>query len=243
MITRIGHIHQIVRYPVKSMAGIAADWAFLGWHGLPGDRRFAFRRINDKSDFPWLTASKLPELLLYQPLELDANAAEPLPAKIRTPEGLIVPLGSAELDKSVSDKFGSPVELMRSRHGIFDEGIISVINLATMSFISREADQELDPRRFRANIVIASDSSKPFEEDSWIGRRLVFDGNGSGPTLTVTMRDLRCMMINLDPDTARQNPGMMKAAARLNENHAGVYASVTRTGEIYIGQSVGFINE
>ena len=50
------------------MAGVATDSAFLGWHGLQGDRRFAFRRLNEKSDFPWLSASKLPELVLYQPV-------------------------------------------------------------------------------------------------------------------------------------------------------------------------------
>ena len=34
--------------------------ATIGWHGLDGDRRFAFRRIGDASGFPWLSASKLP---------------------------------------------------------------------------------------------------------------------------------------------------------------------------------------
>src|SRR6185369_8160465 len=34
MTIHLGHIHQLVRYPVKSMAGVATDSAFLGWHGL-----------------------------------------------------------------------------------------------------------------------------------------------------------------------------------------------------------------
>ena len=67
----LGHIHELTRYPVKSMAGVATDSAVLGWHGLQGDRRFAFRRLNENSGFPWLTASRLPELLLYQPFGLD----------------------------------------------------------------------------------------------------------------------------------------------------------------------------
>lgn len=243
MIVHIGHIDQLVRYPVKSMAGVPTDSAFLGWHGLQGDRRFAFRRLNDKSDFPWLSASKLPELLLYQPLEVDENAEEPLPTQVRTPEGLVFSLESTELQKSVADRFGSPVELMKLRNGIFDEGTVSVINLATMSAISREAGQKLDTRRFRANIVVASDSTEPFMEDSWIGGRLVFGTNELGPMLSMTMRDLRCMMINLDPDTAKQNPSLMKAVVRLNENNAGAYASVTRTGQISVGQSVSLITE
>jgi uncharacterized protein len=243
MMREVGHIHQLVRYPVKSMAGIATDSAFLGWHGLRGDRRFAFRRLNDKSDFPWLSASMLPELLLYHPLGLDENAEEPLPTQVCTPEGMIFPIGSAELQQSVAERFGSPVELMKLRNGIFDEGTVSVINVATMSAISREAGQNLDTRRFRANIVIASDTTEPFTEDRWVGGRLIFGANESGPMLSLTMRDLRCMMINLDPDTAKQNPGVMKAVVRMNENNAGAYASVARAGQISVGQSVSLITE
>jgi len=243
MIIHLGHIHQLVRYPVKSMAGVATDSAFLGWHGLQGDRRFAFRRLSDESDFPWLSASKLPELLLYQPLGLDENAEEPLPTEVRTPEGMIFPIGSAGLQQNVAKRFGSPVELMKLRNGIFDEGTVSVINLVTMSAISREAGQNLDTRRFRANIVIASDTTEPFPEDSWIGGRLIFGGNESGPMLILTNRDLRCMMINLDPDTAKQNPSFMKAVVRMNENYAGAYASVARTGKISVGQPVSLITD
>ncbi|MEX0909152.1 MAG: MOSC N-terminal beta barrel domain-containing protein, partial [Gemmatimonadaceae bacterium] len=67
----LGRVRELVRYPVKSMAGIPAESAFLGWHGLAGDRRFAFRRLGDDSSFPWLTASRVAELLLYQPVGLD----------------------------------------------------------------------------------------------------------------------------------------------------------------------------
>jgi uncharacterized protein YcbX len=243
MIIHLGRIHQLVRYPVKSMAGVATDSAFVGWYGLRGDRRFAFRRLTDKSDFPWLSASHLPELLLYHPLGLDEKAEEPLPTQVRTPEGMTFPIGSAELQQNVAERFGSPVELMKLRHGIFDEGIVSVINVATISAISREAGQNLDTRRFRANIVIASDTAQPFAEDSWVGSRLIFGGNESGPVLTVTNRDLRCMMINLDPDTAEQNPGLMKAVVRMNENYAGAYASVARTGQISVGQSMSLITD
>src|SRR6476660_3629016 len=102
----LGQVHELVRCPVKSMAGVATDSALLGWHGLQGDRRFAFRRLDDKSGLPWLSASRLPELLVYQPLGLDESAEEPTPTHIRTPEGIELAIGSAELQKSVADKFG-----------------------------------------------------------------------------------------------------------------------------------------
>ena len=243
MTIRLGHIHQLVRYPVKSMAGVATDSAFLGWHGLQGDRRFAFRRLNDNSGFPWLSASRLPELLLYQPIGLDENAEEPTPTHVRTPEGMNLALDGAELQKNVAEKFGSPLELMKLRHGIFDEASVSVINLATISAIGREVGQELDTRRFRANIVIATDATEPFLEEGWIGGRLVFGGNEVGPMISLTMRDVRCVMINLDPDTAKQDTRVMKAVVRLNNNNAGAYGTVARTGQLSVGQSVSLITE
>lgn len=240
MIIHVGYVHELVRYPVKSMAGIPTQSAFLGWHGFQGDRRFGFRRLNDNSGFPWLTASRLPELILYQPLGLDETTEEP--THVRTPEGTDLELRSTELQTSITEKFGSPVELMKLKHGIFDDASVSVINLATIASIGREVGEDLDTRRFRPNIIIASETTEPFVEDGWIGGRLVFGGEG-GPTINMAMRDLRCVMINLDPETAQQDPRVMKAAVRLNGNNAGAYGMVARTGQISVGQAVSLIME
>ena len=241
MIRFIGHIHELVRYPLKSMAGIPTQSALLGWHGLQGDRRFAFRRLNDTSSFPWLSASRLPELLLYQPVGLDDKAEEPTPTHVRTPEGLTLKLGSKELDESISEKLGSAVELMNFKHGIFDEASVSVINLATISAISRDRETNLDTRRFRANILIESDATEPFLEDGWMGGTLVFGDTEVGPMVSMTLRDLRCVMVNLDPDTSKSDSRVMKSVIRLNDNNAGAYGTVTRTGQLSVGQSVSLI--
>jgi len=241
MVIQIGYVHELVRYPVKSMAGAPTQSAFLGWHGLQGDRRFAFRRLNDVTGFPWLSASRLPELLLYQPMGLDENAEEPTSTHVRTPEGLNLALGSEELEQNISAKLSSPVELMKLKHGVFDEACVSVINLATISAIGRAVEADLDTRRFRANVLIQSDAVEPFLEDRWIGSQLVFGSTETGPMISVTLRDLRCAMINMDPDTSKSDARIMKAAVRLNDNNAGAYATVTRTGLISVGQSVSLI--
>src|SRR5262245_19712156 len=121
---QVGRICDIVRYPVKSMAGVAIDSAFLGWHGLAGDRRFAFKRVGDDSGFPWLSASRLPELILYHPDGLDESSGEPLPTHVRTPAGLNLELQSPELKTELAQRFGSDLELMKLKHGIFDEAAI-----------------------------------------------------------------------------------------------------------------------
>src|SRR5664279_2921199 len=99
----IGQIEALYRYPVKSMRGEALDTATMGWHGLDGDRRLAFRRLDDRSGFPWLIASKLPELIQFTPQ---------LPTHVRTPEGDELALGEA-LDAEVTRRYGAPVQLMQ----------------------------------------------------------------------------------------------------------------------------------
>jgi hypothetical protein len=243
VIKQLGHVCELVRYPVKSMAGIATESAFLGWHGLDGDRRFAFRRPGDQSGFPWLTASRLPELLLYHPIGLDQSSGEPQPTHVRTPAGVDLELGSKELEREIAERSGGGVELMKLKHGIFDDSSVSVIGRATIAGISREAGVPLDTRRFRANIVLETLESDPFIEDEWVGRRLVFGEEEPKPAVNVTVRDVRCMMINLDPDTAIQDARMLKTVVRLNENHAGVYGAVTQTGVINVGQPVSLVWE
>ena len=235
---QIGRVCELVRYPVKSMAGTPTESAYLGWHGLGGDRRFAFRRLADKSGFPWLSASSLPELILFRPSGLGELTGEPLPTHVQTPGGTRVELRSAELQSEVSGRFGSSVELMELKHGIFDEASVSVISLATIAGIGREVGVDLDRRRFRANIVLETHNLEPFHEDGWVGGRLMFGDTEPRPTVSVTSRDVRCMMINLDPDTGKQDPRVLKSVVELNDNNAGVYATVVQTGRIRVGQAV-----
>jgi len=235
----LGRISAIFRYPVKSMAGESLDVARLGWHGIEGDRRFAFRRLTDKSSFPWLTASKLPELLLYKPFGLDKNTAEQLPTHVRTPDGKEHELRSDELREEISSRYGSDVELMNLKSGIFDEASISVISLGTVQSIARESGRGVDScdlRRFRPNVVIETNRAEGFEENSWVGRTLMF-GDG-GAAIGVTMKDERCVIVNLDPDTAEKDSEVMKTVVRLNQNYAGVYGTVVRAGELRVGQVV-----
>jgi uncharacterized protein YcbX len=241
MIKALGHVRELVRYPIKSMAGTVTESAFLGWHGLDGDRRFAFRRLGDHSGFPWLTASRVPELILYHPCGLDESTGEPLPTHVRTPAGTHVELRSLELQSEIAERFGSSVELMNLKHGIFDEASVSVISLATIAGIGSEAGVDLDRRRFRANVVLETRDREPFLEDGWVGGTLVFGNSEPRPAVSVTARDLRCVMINLDPDTGTQDARVMKTVVRLNKNTAGVYGTVVQTGTIRVGDLVSLV--
>ena len=84
---QVGVVDQIFRYPVKSMRGESLETSGVGWHGLLGDRRYAFVRQGTTSDFPWLTASRMFNLLRYQPALTDPANPEGSSIRVRTPEG------------------------------------------------------------------------------------------------------------------------------------------------------------
>ena len=240
MSLEIGTVEAIFRYPVKSMRGEQLDNANLGWHGLDGDRRLAFRRIENSSGLPWLSATALPDLLLFTPMRPDDDAPGALPSHVRTPDGVEMPVFGEDLAKEVGRRYRGPVQMMRLDQGTFDEATISVIASDTVHEIARLAGQSPDVRRFRPNVVVQLLRPAPFQEDEWVGGVLSFGEGDDAPAVTVTMRDLRCSMVNLDPDSASSAPGMMKTVVRVNQNNAGIYGVVTRIGRLAVGQSIRF---
>jgi hypothetical protein len=238
MLIEVGHVEAIFRYPVKSMGGERLETADLGWHGLDGDRRLAFRRMNDRSGFPWLSAGKLPDLILFAPQRREDSTHGDLPTHIRTPDGQVMPVFGEELAAEVERRYGAPVQMMQLKHGIFDEATISVIASDTVSEIARLAGRSPDVRRFRPNVLVRLLRPAPFQEDEWLGGVLAFGEGDDAPAMAVTMRDVRCSMVNLDPDSASPAPEMLKAVVRVHQNTAGVYGTVTRTGRLAVGQTI-----
>ncbi len=235
----IGQIEAIFRYPVKSMRGEPLDAAGMGWHGIEGDRRLAFRRLGDRGGFPWLTASKLPDLILFSPQRRESGDGEALPTHVLTPEAEELPVFGEALATEVGRRCGERVEMMQLKHGIFDDASISVITTATAGEVCRLAGRSADVRRFRPNLVVRSARAVPFEEDEWVGGVLTFGEGDDAPAVAVTMRDVRCAMVNFDPDGASPAPEVLKAAVRANQNNAGIYGTVTRVGRVAVGQRVG----
>src|SRR6266849_9743741 len=168
MLIEIGQVEAIFRYPVKSMGGERLEVAELCWHGLGGDRRLAFRRMDDRSGFPWLSASKLPDLLLFAPQRREDGAPGDLPTHVLTPDGKETPVFGEDLAREVGRRLGAPVQMMQLKHGIFDEASISVIASDTVREIERLAGRSADVRRFRPNVVVLLLRPAPFHEDEWL---------------------------------------------------------------------------
>ncbi len=237
---RVGQVEALFRYPVKSMRGERLEAATLGWHGLEGDRRLALRKMEDRGGFPWLSASKLPDLLLFTPHRRDDDPQGELPTHVRTPEGGELAIFGDDLATEVGRRHGAPVQMMQFRHGIFDEASLSVIATDTVREIGQLAGRSEDVRRFRPNVLVRLLRPAPFQEDEWVGGVLSFGEGDDAPAIAVTMRDVRCSMVNFDPDSAAPAPEVLKSVVRVHQNTAGIYGTVTRTGRLVAGQSIFF---
>jgi uncharacterized protein YcbX len=223
----IGTVVALYRYPVKAMAAEALEAAELGWAGFADDRRYAFVRSEDRSDFPWLTIREVPALTTYVPSVSDGGV------RVRTPSGGEFDVTAPELAGELAAAHGRPVHLLRSSRGLFDAFPVSVLSLQTVAAVGSLAGRSLEAVRFRPNIVIDAPGSE-YPEEALIGRELEI----GGARVRLDMPDKRCMVINFDPRTAERDPSVLRAVARHRAQCTAVYGSCVSPGVVRVGDPV-----
>jgi uncharacterized protein len=199
------------------MAGEPLAEADVYWHGIRGDRRYALVQPElTHSDFPWLTIRERAELVGYRPRLLEPEKPDDSRVAIATPGGEDV--GIEELGARFQ------AHAIKLNRGAFDSAPLSLISLGTIG--------DLDPRRFRMNLLI--DAPDAFAEDAWIGHTL----RVGSLRLRVDRPDSRCTIITTDPDTCERDPRILKEFGRTHNACAGVYCSVVQPGVVSVGDEV-----
>ena len=230
---KIGILIGIHRFPVKGMAGEQLTEATLGPRGIEGDRRFAFLRVGSLDPFPYLGVSKLAEMVHYK---TRWTASEHDDIEVTMPDGQAYDLHSDALRDHLSAADKRELRLVRIWRGIYDENPLSLIGTATLVALARETGVPLDVRRFRMNLVVQT--NEPFIEDAWIGKVICFGEGDDAPSMHVVMRDMRCSMINIDPDTGEKNAAVLKTVTQKHDACAGVYGDPFRGGILREGMAV-----
>ena len=229
----VGVIRQLGRYPVKSMRGEPLFATTLTLQGVPADRRYAFVQTASRSSFPWLTARELPELLCYC-TSVEEAAPQEAAVTVTTPGGEKFPITSDELRETLEARSGKKLFLLYDYRGSYDVAPISLISRQTISQIAKESETAEDPLRFRPNLLIDLESGEPFDELNWVGRILRV---GDAARIAITQVDQRCMMITLDPASAKPSPAILRCVVQQHKQCAGVYATVLTPGEVRIGDT------
>ena len=230
----VGVIRQIGRYPVKSMRGESLPTTTLTLQGVPADRRYAFVQTASRSSFPWLTARELPELLCYL-TRVEKSGPQEVEVTVTTPTGEKLPINSPELRQTLEARSGRELFLLHDYRGSYDVAPISLISRRTITRIAEESDTEEDPMRFRPNLLVDVEGGEPFDELNWVGRVLRV---GNFARIAITEADQRCMMITLDPETAKPSPAVLRCVAQQHKQCAGVYATVLTPGEVGVDDAV-----
>ncbi len=239
MHTIVGRVVEIMRYPVKSMAGERLAAAELDWQGIEGDRQYSFYRTADGSRFPWLTGRNLSELVRFRPRFRDPASPRNSPVEVLTPDGAALALGDPALTALLSAAAGEDLALLQVARGIYDAMPVSIATTATLAALDGTHGTAIDRRRFRTNILIEAD----VRESEWRGRRLGFGDEDASAELALADGIPRCAFITIDPDTAARDPKILRTVAQRYANQIGVYASPARPGTIREGDPVRLIGE
>jgi uncharacterized protein YcbX len=227
----VGRVAALWRYPVKSMAAQALVEVDVSWHGLAGDRRWAFIRDGEeRSGFPWLTLRQRPDLSHYRPWFVEPDRPNASRTMVRTPAGDELDV----LDPVLANELGDGVRVMKQDRGVFDTMPLSVLSTRTVAGLSALAGAELDVLRFRPNLLIEAAGGESFPEDAWVGAVLRI----GALRMRVDARDKRCMVVNIDPVTTRRDPAILRAIARERDTCLGVYGSTVQPGRVAVGDPV-----
>ena len=230
--TVVGRVAALWRYPVKSMAGEELDGAEVSWHGLAGDRRWAFIRPDlPRSGFPWLTIRERPELARYRPRFTEPDRPDASPVLVRTPCG-----GELDVaDPALAAELGPGVRVIKQDRGVFDTLPLSLLSTQTLAGLRRLAGvgAGLAPGRFRPNLLVDA-LDRDFPEDAWVGRVLRI----GGLRMRVDKRDQRCVVVTIDPVTLDRNRAILRAIARDRGAQLGVYGSTVEPGWVAVGDKI-----
>lgn len=228
----VGRVVGLWRYPVKSMCGEALSAADVSWHGLAGDRRWAFVRNDDvQSGFPWLTIRERNDMSRYCPSFVDAERPDKSRVKVRTPAGFDFDVADPALAAELCPE---GVRAIKQDRGIFDTFPLSLISTRTIATLGANVGQNLDVRRFRPNLLIETVDDVAFAEDAWVGCILRI----GAMRMRIDKRDGRCAIITIDPETAQRDTTILRTVARDRQGCLGVYGTTVEPGRVALDDHV-----
>jgi uncharacterized protein YcbX len=209
-------LQEIWRYPVKSMAGETLKATELAADGIPGDRAIQVRNAAGR-----IMTSRTRPLLLRHYATLNAIGDVLVDGRPWTDESVTQDVIAAagpgtHLVESISEDRFDILPLLVATDGM----------LAAAGY---------DSRRFRPNLIVSGVPG--LTEREWEGARLRI---GSAIVGLENLRD-RCIMTTFDPDTGKQDTGVLRRIQKEFAGKLGLNAYVVKPGRIAIGDTVELI--
>lgn len=240
-------VQQICRYPVKGLNGEPLERVSLTpGEGVPEDRRFAIAYGRGTGARPGYFELTQEERLAQ--LRIAYDAAGPTLTISRQGRQVVTADPSDQTGQMLLNQFfagflagsprGTPVfrELTGEEQTAAQGNPVSIVNLASLRDFERVARQPVDPRRFRANIII--DGLPAWGEFAWLDREIRI----GAAKLKVIERIERCAATNVNPDTAERDMNIPLTLRKgFGHMDMGVYAEVVDGGEVKPGDAIAEI--
>ncbi len=234
---RIGTVHSVMRYPVKGMKGEEMASTHVGQSGIPLDRAYFFAKpgATGSPSSSSVNIRDFPGIVLFEPVHV-GNAL-----MVRTPGGGVLPLKSEELSAMIEagmrDKPTGRVQLRWSETGHHDSSPVSIFSMQTLTaFRDRVYEPLPNHHRFRANLYVSLPKRSPFYEHELVGSTVAV----GGAVLRVTKKNIRCKVINVNPDHGKRDLELMPYL-RCSGGAAGIYANVVTEGQVKPGDAVSLL--
>ena len=244
-------VQSIYRYPVKGLSPEPLAKVSLAVGGtLPADRLYAIE--NGPTGFDPAHPAYFPKqrfLMLMRNERLAAlktaydeashtlvirhEGREAARGDLRTENGRAA-IEAFMATFCADDLKGPPKVLYGDGHSFSDvaKKVVSIINLASVAAVEAVVGRPIDPLRFRANLYVTGWPA--WREFDLLGRELTV----GGVRLKVVKRIVRCAATNVDPQTGARDmeipPTLMRT---FNHMDCGVYAEVSGSGDIAVGDS------
>ena len=220
-------IHEIRRYPVKSMAGESLRAVEIDARGLVGDRWYAVVDGDGK-----LSSGKHSARFRRRDAVFDFTSRTTDEGVRVTGRGGEWRVGDPDLDRALSDAMGDPVQVLAegtTPHQ--DAGEVSLVGTASLDWCREHLGVDADRRRIRPNLVV--ETSEPFVEETWTGVLSVGTAR-----LRIDRRVERCRMIDIAQEGLPPEGSWLKALTETREMSLAVYLDVDVPGILRVGDAV-----
>ncbi|UUX57578.1 2Fe-2S iron-sulfur cluster-binding protein [Glutamicibacter halophytocola] len=243
-------IDQMFRFPIKGLPGepITSAPVEVG-RGILGDRSVAFSNgtvevadgewnsclsftilKNNKSLQKWSVKSEPPFITVSAPREADGDALTFDSSHVD---------GRRELREYLSVHLPTQGpyrrDVISTPNGMFDSQLsgISIINPNTVRQLSKAGGIDLDPRRYRGNILV--EGLPAFAEFGLIGKVLRI-----GDARIAIIKSIeRCSATSVNPETTEVDTnGPRLLATHFGHLHCGIYGTVLTSGPLDVGSGI-----
>lgn len=206
-------------------------------HGVIGDRYFALKDGDGRlgSGKTSKRFRQIDGLLSFSAATEDGTVV------IRFPDGHRMRADDPELGSILTAACGMAiiVESEDQDHLVHrDSAPLHLLTEASIAWLRAQLpDVAIDARRFRPNIVVATEATGLVEQQ-WLGREIAI---GDALVVKAARQTVRCVMTTMPQAELGAAPAVLQTLAEENAASLGIYAEILQPGTVRVGDELRFI--